>query len=93
MPRQFVKSYCVVLHFMYIAETCRTVSLFAGVCRTLIKEAISMVLFLGPRGPLREPMSVVVVAARKVFFSTNDFTINHYIIMSDLSDHIFSESS
>ena len=34
-------------------------------------------------------MVPVPSAARKVFFSTNGFTINHYITMSDLSDHIF----
>ena len=42
-------------------------------------------MVLGPRGPLREPM--VPVARRR------RLTINHYIIMSDLSNHIFSESS
>ena len=56
-------------------------------------ERLTMNIFarkvLGPRGPLRVPM----ISVRKVFFSTNGFAINHYIIMSDLSNHIFSESS
>ena len=45
--------------------------------------------FLGPRGPLRVP--IMPVGAKN--FNQWKFTINHYIIMSDLSNHIFSESS
>ena len=44
--------------------------------------------FLGPRGPLRVP--IMPVGAKN--FNQWKFTINHYIIMSDLSNHIFSES-
>ena len=49
-------------------------------------------VFLGPRGPLGVQPSVRP-SVRAKNFNQWKFTINHYIIMSDLSYHIFSESS
>ena len=52
-------------------------------------------ILLGPRGPLGVQPSVrpSVFRTHQKYFNQWKFTINHYIIMSDLSSHIFSESS